>query len=52
MHHHGYTDYIMSETEKKTFKCDRCEKSFDSESQMNAHKVSVHAVASGELTFR
>jgi hypothetical protein len=42
----------MSDTERKTFKCDRCEMSFSSESQMNAHKVSVHSVASGELTTR
>jgi transposase-like protein len=40
----------MSETERETFKCDKCGKSFNSESQMNAHKVSVHAVAGGELT--
>ena len=43
----------MSETEKKeTFTCDRCGMNFNSESQMNAHKVSVHAVAGGELTTR
>jgi len=41
----------MSGAQKET-KCDRCGKSFVSESQMNAHKVSDHAVAGGELTNR
>jgi uncharacterized C2H2 Zn-finger protein len=43
----------MSEREKEEmFTCDRCEMSFNSESQMNAHKVSSHAVADGEITTR
>ena len=50
MHHLRSTNCIMSETEKETFNCDRCEMSFNSESQMNAHKVSVHAIAGGEVT--
>lgn len=37
---------------QETFTCDRCGKGFHSESQMNAHKASVHAVAGGELTNR
>jgi transcription elongation factor Elf1 len=44
---------LMSETEEEEiFTCDRCGISFNSESQMNSHKVSDHAVASGELTTR
>ncbi len=39
--------FLMSEKEKERFTCDRCEKTFDTESQMNAHKVSVHSVAGG-----
>jgi hypothetical protein len=44
----------MSETEKEKeiFTCDRCGMNFSSESQMNAHKVSKHAIAGGELTTR
>jgi hypothetical protein len=44
----------MSETEKEEeiFTCDRCGMSFNSQSQMNAHKVSSHDVAGGELTTR
>ncbi len=37
---------------EETFVCDRCGMSFTSENQMNAHKVSNHAVAGGELTNR
>jgi uncharacterized paraquat-inducible protein A len=37
---------------EETFVCDRCGRSFTSESQMNAHKVSGHAVAGGEATNR
>jgi DNA gyrase inhibitor GyrI len=48
----GSTDCTMSETENETFKCDICGMSFNSESQMNAHKVSVHTIASGEVTTR
>jgi phage terminase large subunit len=46
------SEQSMSETEKETFRCDKCGKAFDSESQMNAHKVSVHSVAGGEITMR
>jgi hypothetical protein len=46
-----YASY-MSDAEKGTFKCDRCGMKFNSESQMNAHKVSVHSIAGGELTKR
>jgi hypothetical protein len=42
----------MSEIRKETFTCDKCGKMFDSENQMNAHKVSVHSVAGGEITTR
>jgi len=43
----------MSEGKKEEiFTCDRCGMSFNSESQMNAHKVSSHAVAGGEITTR
>ncbi len=42
----------MSETKKESFICDKCGKTYDSESQMNAHKVSVHSVAGGEITMR
>jgi hypothetical protein len=44
----------MSETEEEEeiFTCDRCGMNFNSESQMNAHTVSDHAVAGGELTTR
>ena len=42
----------MSETQKGAFRCDRCGKRFNSESQMNAHRVSNHAIAGGELTTR
>jgi uncharacterized C2H2 Zn-finger protein len=42
----------MSDKQEEIFRCDRCGKSFNSEGQMNAHKVSVHAVAGGELTNR
>ncbi|WP_148681534.1 hypothetical protein [Candidatus Nitrososphaera gargensis] len=34
------------------FRCDLCGMSFSSDSQLNAHKVSDHAVAGGELTTR
>jgi hypothetical protein len=45
---------VMSDVgkEEKTFVCDRCGMSFTSENQMNAHKVSSHAVAGGEITNR
>jgi uncharacterized C2H2 Zn-finger protein len=44
---------VMSDIDKQeTFVCDRCGMSFTSENQMNAHKVSSHAVASGEITNR
>jgi hypothetical protein len=42
----------ISDAQKETFTCDRRGKSFNSESQINTHKVSVHAVAGGELTTR
>jgi uncharacterized C2H2 Zn-finger protein len=43
----------MSEEKKEEiFKCDRCGMSFNSESQMNAHKISSHAVAGGEITTK
>ncbi len=43
----------MTDIEKEgTFVCDRCGMSFTSENQMNAHKVSRHAVAGGEITNR
>jgi hypothetical protein len=38
--------------EEGAFVCDRCGMSFTSENQMNAHKVSSHAVAGGEITNR
>jgi len=41
----------MSDTEEEKeqfFTCDRCGMSFNSKSQMNAHKLSSHAVAGGE----
>jgi Zinc-finger of C2H2 type len=45
----------MSETEKEEEEistCDRCGMSFNSECQMNAHKLSDHALTNGELTTR
>ncbi len=42
----------MPEMEGEAFKCDRCGMTFNSKDQVNAHKVSVHAVASGDLTSR
>jgi transcription elongation factor Elf1 len=46
------TTLQMSETKKEIFACNKCGKTFNSESQMNAHKVSVHSVAGGEQTMR
>ncbi|MDQ3836402.1 MAG: hypothetical protein M3270_05655 [Thermoproteota archaeon] len=37
---------------RRNFRMDRCGMSFTSENQMNAHKVSRHAVAGGEITNR
>ncbi len=37
---------------EESFVCDRCGMSFTSENQMNAHKVSNHAIAGGEITNR
>jgi hypothetical protein len=43
----------MPDIEKEgPFVCDRCGMGFASENQMNAHKVSSHAVAGGETTNR
>ena len=49
--HDNFVEYHVTDR-KEDLQCDRCRMSFSSESQVNAHKVSVHAVASGELTTR
>jgi hypothetical protein len=44
---------MMSDAKKEeSFTFNRCGRSFDSENQMNAHKVSVHSTGGGELTTR